>query len=499
MRYEFFYADYNMFPYERKLAVDEIQSIFNDSNKLDATSESLILTTEEFIDDNMLKKMTYFKSIRIDGREITPVITLLEKSSISSNRQATRYSAHGIHEYKGKFNPQIVHALLNILGANEESLILDPFCGSGTTLLESSLMGYKSIGFDINPLAVFIANAKQESLDVDPEILLATWNDIASETTRYSLNEIESLVNDQERTDYLLKWFPEKTFIEIENLRISLLNKEAKIRDIILVLISNNLRDYSNQEPGDLRIRKRRSDFPIIELVAKIDKDINSFCQKMSKARRVSKNFRGIGKAILGNNSSNNFSDSIKVDIAITSPPYATALPYIDTQRLSLVWLGLIRPYEIMPLERTLTGTRELRKSEINKIISEMRENNRKLPQHLNFYVNMLQDTLSEEDGFRRQAVPALLYNYFSDMESMLANILNILKPGGAFALVVGTNSTTLGGQKFVIDTPEWLAYIAEQIGWKIESLNKLETYKRYDIHSANSINEETLLVLRKA
>src|SRR5690606_18912422 len=76
------------------------------------------------------------------------------------NRQSTRYSAHGLHEYKGKFNPQIVRAILNILGIPAGSNVIDPFCGSGTALLECAHLGMYARGTDINPLAVFIANAK---------------------------------------------------------------------------------------------------------------------------------------------------------------------------------------------------------------------------------------------------------------------------------------------------------------------------------------------------
>lgn len=494
MKYKFFYADYKLFPYEKEFAIKELEKIFGEGLNYEETEDSITILTSQNVQQESLEKLTYFKLIEMGEKKLVPKIVLFEKSATTHNRQATRYSAHGIHEYKGKFNPQIVHTLLNIMEATSNSIILDPFCGSGTTLLESSLLGYKSVGYDINPLAVFIANTKQKSLNIEPADILDAWNTISKKVANADAINWENKEKDEERLEYLEKWFPEKTLIQIENLRLCINNLDKDIKDILLVIISNNLRDYSNQEPGDLRIRKRKSDFPEVELLEKIKKDVESYSLKLAKSKDVQEHIAGIGKAYLKDNTKDSF--NCKVDIAITSPPYATALPYIDTQRLSLVWLGLTEPKEIMSLERTLTGTRELRKSEINSLILEIRENKRKLPPHLSNYINMLQNSLSSTDGFRRQAVPALLYNYFSDMRDMFKNVSDQLKKNGKFALVVGTNSTTLGGQKFVIDTPEWLVYIAESLGWTTHLTSKLETYKRYDIHSANSINEETVLIL---
>ena len=79
-------------------------------------------------------------------------------------RQATRYSVHGLHEYKGKFNPQVAKALLNIFGVRSGGRVLDPFCGSGTTLVECTHADVLGLGIDINPFAVFLANAKLRAL-----------------------------------------------------------------------------------------------------------------------------------------------------------------------------------------------------------------------------------------------------------------------------------------------------------------------------------------------
>ena len=188
-----------------------------------------------------------------------------------------------------------------------------------------------------------------------------------------------------------------------------------------------------------------------------------------------------------------------RFDAAITSPPYATALPYIDTQRISLVWLGLCQPNHIMELESALIGSREFYRAQKEALYSRMTDNADALPDGVISLIQELQRGLTQEDGFRRKAVPLLLYRYFSDMQKMFQNMFSMLKPGGRYALVVGNNKTTIGGELHVIDTPVLLSQVAQAAGWRIERLFPLQTYQRYGLHAKNAITRETLLILEKA
>jgi site-specific DNA-methyltransferase (cytosine-N4-specific) len=106
---------------------------------------------------------------------------------------------------------------------------------------------------------------------------------------------------------------------------------------------------------------------------------------------------------------------------------------------------------------------------------------------------------LSSNDGFRRQAVPSLLYRYLVGMRNMFTEVRSCLKPASPFALVVGHNHTILGGKRFDIDTPDLLRRIAIQCNWKHEESIPLQAYQRYSIHKNNAVAAETLLILRKA
>lgn len=67
------------------------------------------------------------------------------------------YAFHNLYPFKGKFYPRVVRTLINTFGLRENSLLLDPFNGSGTTTHEASIMGIKSVGVDITPMGTMLA------------------------------------------------------------------------------------------------------------------------------------------------------------------------------------------------------------------------------------------------------------------------------------------------------------------------------------------------------
>ena len=79
-------------------------------------------------------------------------------------RSVNQYLTHWIYPYRGKFHPQMVRALLNIVGAAPGSLVLDPYVGSGTTALEASLLGINCVGVDVSPLCALLTRVKTRSV-----------------------------------------------------------------------------------------------------------------------------------------------------------------------------------------------------------------------------------------------------------------------------------------------------------------------------------------------
>lgn len=86
-------------------------------------------------------------------------------------KDTNAYAFHNLYPYKGKFYPRIPRCLINGFGLTEKSIILDPYNGCGTTTLESSLIGIKSIGIDINPIGCAISRVKNGLLFIDSKEL----------------------------------------------------------------------------------------------------------------------------------------------------------------------------------------------------------------------------------------------------------------------------------------------------------------------------------------
>jgi len=86
------------------------------------------------------------------------------KSFFEKNQFRTGYATHGLFPYRGKFHPQMIKALINVMGLKPGDTILDPMMGSGTVPIEASLMGIKSIGIDASPFCRFMTQVKYNAL-----------------------------------------------------------------------------------------------------------------------------------------------------------------------------------------------------------------------------------------------------------------------------------------------------------------------------------------------
>ena len=84
---------------------------------------------------------------------------------------STGYATHSLFPYRGKFHPQLIKGIINILGIRKGETILDPMAGSGTTNIEASLMGIDSYAIDISPFCQLMIKSKYEALSIDLKLL----------------------------------------------------------------------------------------------------------------------------------------------------------------------------------------------------------------------------------------------------------------------------------------------------------------------------------------
>jgi site-specific DNA-methyltransferase (cytosine-N4-specific) len=485
---------YKYYPYEKELALREIKSLLQ-PDRVDVADDGVHVYRPKT--PKQADRLAYFSTVSHVAPTVPTKQGLFERvDGNGPSRQSTRYSVHGLHDYKGKFNPQVVKSMLNIFGAKPGQLALDPFCGSGTSLIECAHLGIASVGIDINPLAVFVANAKLDALATPSTELLTA----AMDCLRAAKRSRERFKASDERGDYLRSWFAKDYLSEIERLRSAIASSTSKSAHVLLSIASNLLRDYSMQEPSDLRIRRRKSPYPESPFFDAFEKASRAFCAKLADTQATTGVIVHRSRAVQCDSRSGTQNAGLPntlFDVAVTSPPYATALPYIDTQRLSLVWLGLVPPSEILTLEAELVGSREIRGQKKVLLLSALETNNAALPDHEVEFCRRLQKALKPTDGFRRQLVPRLLYRYFADMNRSFGIVRALMKDKAKFGLIVGGNHTVLGGTRFDINTPAHLASIAGRSGWSHVESVPLQTYQRFGLHAANATTTEALLILQ--
>ena len=119
------------------------------------------------------KETAYLKKVDQD------ITYYYQFSNIKSRHylKGSGYLTHGFDFYHGSFHGQMVRGLINYCNLEKNSFILDPFCGSGTTLIEAKLLGFNSIGIDINPTACLNTRIKTESLDIPTDHILSENQD----------------------------------------------------------------------------------------------------------------------------------------------------------------------------------------------------------------------------------------------------------------------------------------------------------------------------------
>jgi site-specific DNA-methyltransferase (cytosine-N4-specific) len=495
-----------LFAYERNLAEAELHR----AGAINIRREEQIVTFDHVEPRVLLDRVTYFAGLEFDRQVHICRQHEVEARHLRSRgtreRQATRFGVHGFHEYKGKFNPQLARALINVADPKAR-VVADPYAGSGTALIEALRLGLDAHGRDLSPLAVLLATAKLSAHTAhDPSLLVAELGQL-SESVGLALKRGQDGGSrgtqpsnwTVETSKYLSEWFTPPAFAALcEALSAHPNPASSTAAQLSLVALSSILRSVSLQEPLDLRVRRRPEGFVAPSLRDAYISAIDRILAALSgldpwQSDQVATSRHGQAS------DSDLFGESRGRRLIITSPPYATALPYIDTDRLSMMALGMTTPSEARKLESRLTGSREWNTSTARIWAQAMQEDSHSLPRSVTELLAEIEAANAvTRAGFRRAAVPALLYRYFVAMRDDFASWSRQLREGERAVVVIGRNRTGAPGRQIIIETPQLLAACAGQVGLSLAEYIPLETWPRYGMHAHNAVDAEDALVLQK-
>lgn len=427
-----------------------------------------------------------------DGQSL---VDLAEVTSDGHRSAAHNYLTHGLHAYKGKYFPQVVRSLLNSAGIAPGARVVDPFVGSGTTSLEASLMGCSAHGIDQNPLAALIARTKVTALSLQASDLGPMEAALLAEMKRPYRGTLPN-------QSYLARWFPPDTLKLIGRIlgSVERAGLPEPMADIARLTLSSLLRAWSLQEPSQLRIYRRASAPDAASLQQRFTADLRATVASLQLGARLLDELGiSLGEVTVVEGDARHSGTWVQeCDALVTSPPYATALPYIDTDRLSIYALGLADIDERSGLEWSMIGNRELRKRQRLELEGQLVENAGRLP------APVIEDILTIRRrneaagvGFRRENLPALLYRYFADMQTVLERAAENLRASALAAIVVGDSFTTAGTERFRIRTADSICETATALGYDVVERIEMGGQVAYLPHQRNTIPSEEILMLR--
>lgn len=312
------------------------------------------------------------------------------KNFFAANVFAVGYATHGLFPYRGKFHPQMVKAILNIMGLRPGMIVLDPMAGCGTTGIEASIMGINSLTNELSPFACLMTRAKISALN-------CSYKDFASlrMNSLPIFNELNATFSSKRKTGDGLPFemAQEALFSTPRSKRPKLGKLHEGLRELLVLCYLDSVgyaERRANKSPRDL--------FP--DVLGRYLDAVQAF----NEVREQLQIQLGECRVIEGDARKLRLSDE-SVDGILFSPPYSFAIDYLDNDLPQLDLLGI----DANHLRLSMVGLRGEGRNQEARIEARLRE-------------------------------------YFADMKLVLRECSRVLRPGAFCTVVVGSNTNQTGG-----------------------------------------------------
>ena len=386
------------------------------------------------------------------------------------------------YSYKEGFSPSLVnYAIDSFNNFNKaEDLIVDPFNGSGTTTLFSSLNNYKSIGFEVNPFSAFVSKVKETNLTQKQIELLKheTENILRIKSLKKSpLLEYSTFSKTKKNEKYL---FNPEVLNFYESAKVKICNvTDTKVRNIlILANLSSIMKNCNAKKDGKcLRYKNNWLDlnYDAINFKFSFSENVANYIEDISlhPVRKPSKIFSGDSRKIIENKLD-------KFKLCITSPPYLNSFDYTDIYRPELFLGDFVKSSEQLKKQR-------------NKTFCSHIHNSKKFNSNISFGLNydvMINSIIKKQNELWSVKIVPMIQTYFSDMYNMLKSLRMKGAKNSQLWMVVG-NSAYLDSS---IPTDLIIAEIGNSVGWHLKEIGVM----RY-IHKRGSIYSPSIKNLRES
>ena len=395
---------------------------------------------------------------------------------------------HDWYRFVLSFPPHLVRDYVERFDLEPGQVILDPFCGTGTTIVEAKKVGIGSAGIEANPMAHFASSVKVD-LAIDPDDLMAHAYSVAEATLqtleRYAGDDLRTLppeANALLLSDSISPLPLHKTLVLLETLQA--MSDARLVRHELLALAKASVSSVSNLHFGpEVGVRRdKRLDAPVVQCwlneIAAMAADLRLATATTAPATVYLADARDLERVL----------EPESIDAVFTSPPYPNEKDYTRTTRLESVLLGFIEnKRDLQLLKRGLlrSNTRNVYKGDDDDAWIAG-----------NLAIHRIADAiearrieLGKTSGFER------LYGkvtrlYFGGMARHLAALRPFLKPGAQLGYVVGDQASYL---QVMIRTGQLLADIARPLGYEVVSIDLFRT--RLATATKQQIREEVVVL----
>jgi DNA modification methylase len=436
----------------------------------------------------------------------TEIFALPSKRRISADSNKLSLedrAAHDWYRFVLSYPPHLVRDYLQRLTKPPQQRVLDPFCGTGTTVVECKKLGIESVGIEAHPVAHFASSTKV-NWKVDPDELEGS----ATMVAQHVLNQLEDQGIVDDPAPALIAEMPDPSSLrtlppDIEKLLLTNsisplpLHKSLVLRDAIreigpescrahhlLALAKALVGSISNLEFGpEVGVGPPKNDTPVVSVWLRL-------VRNMADDLRLLRSFAG-APAVVHHADSRDIPKLIapeSIDTVITSPPYPNEKDYTRTTRLETVLLEFITSKkELQALKRTLvrSNTRGVYKEDTDHHIV----NDHVEIQRIANAIEARRIELGKTSGFERLYAKVTKL-YFGGMSRHFADLRRVLKPGAELAYVVGDQASYL---RVMIRTGQLLASIATELGYEVIGLDLFRT--RIATATREQLREEVLVL----
>ncbi|MEL6382676.1 MAG: DNA methyltransferase [Cyanobacteria bacterium J06626_18] len=401
---------------------------------------------------------------------MTSAVTLTNPDDLSNNKLQPRDRAfHDWYRFVLSYPPHLVRHYIDKFRLDQGAVILDPFCGTGTTIVEAKKNGLTSVGVEAVPMSHFACSTKvQWSVDLaeleraQERVLSRSWERVDQlPLLEFDADQIALVVKNSIFPKPLHKCLVLRDAIATEPF--------GPVRDVLnLALAYVAVNDASNLKFGpEVGIRRsKREDASVFESwQQKVDQMAKDLAEYTASAHVSAQCHQGDARAL------RSLLEPKSIDAIITSPPYPNEKDYTRTTRLESVLLGFLR---------NKADLREFKESLIRsntRNVYKVDDDDRLLTAEspVTYLAQAIEDrrvALKKTSGFER------LYHrvtrlYFGGMKRHLTALQPALKPGAQLAYVVGDQASFL---QVMIRTGELLAEIAEEVGYTVKDIDLFRT-----------------------